>query len=405
MRPLEGIRVLDLSRLIPGPYCSLLLADMGSEVIKVEDPQVGDLGRHVQPFIGQMASRFLLLNRNKKSLALNLKTEAGRAVFLRLAERSDVILEGFRPGVMGKLSLGYEKMREVNPRIIYCSISTYGQDGPYRDVIGHDINVLGISGLLDITGVRNGQPIIPGVTIADNASAMLAAMGILAALLAREKTGQGRYLDISMLDSVVSWLFDSVQYQFAEGRTPGRSEGRLWGGVPSYGVYETRDGRYITLGALEQKFKERLLTKLGREDLIEGRGAVTTNIGGEGAEELSVFLKQTFLTKTQQEWVAELADLNICFAPVNTLGEASEHPQVLHRRMVGEVDQPGAGRARVIGDPLKVSDPPVEPGPAPALGEHTVEVLEGLGYSDSEITGMRRKGVVGVPGGGGHAFI
>ncbi len=396
MRPLEGIQVLDLSRLIPGPYCSLLLADMGAEVIKVEDPQGGDHGRQTRPFIGGVSSRFLLLNRNKKSVALNLKAEAGRRVFLQLAEKADVVVESFRPGTMDKFALEYEKVRAVNPRIIYCSISAYGQDGPYRDIVGHDINILGLSGLLDITGVRHGQPIIPGVTIADNAAAMFSALGILAALLAREKTGQGRYLDLSMLDSVVSWLFDSVQYQLALGRTPGKSEGRLWGGVPNYGVYETKDGRYITLGSLEPKFKEALLKKLGWEEPIHGQGALSP--GGVAVDEdLAAFLRRTLLTRTQEEWVEELEPLNLCFTPVNTVGEAVSHPQVISRRMVVEVEDPQAGHTKIIGDPLKVSDPPVEPRPAPLLGQHTRETLAGLGYGDAEIEEMRRHGVISVP--------
>ncbi|HLB12775.1 MAG TPA: CaiB/BaiF CoA-transferase family protein [Dehalococcoidia bacterium] len=397
MRPLEGIRVLDLSRLIPGPYCSLLLADMGAEVIKVEDPQGGDHGRQTTPFIGGMSSRFLLLNRNKKSIALNLKSQEGRRIFLRLAEKADVILESFRPGTMDKFGLEYEKVSAVNPRIIYCSISAYGQDGPYRDIVAHDVNILGLAGLLDITGGRDGQPVIPGVTIADNAAAMFAALGILAALLAREKTGRGRFLDVSMLDSVMSWLFDSVQYQLALGRTPGKSEGRLWGGVPLYGVYETKDGKFVTLGSLEPKFKEQLLKKLGREDLIADRGTLS-EVGVATNEELAGFLRSTFLTRTQEEWVRELEPLNICFSPVNTIGEALSHPQVVSRRMVMEVDDPVAGHTRVIGDPLKVSEPPVEPGPAPLLGQHTGEFLAGLGYTDSQIEELRLEGVVGVSG-------
>lgn len=388
MRPLEGIRVLDLSRLIPGPYCSLLLADMGAEVIKVEDPKGGDHGREVRPFIGAVGSRFLLLNRNKKSVALNLKDPTGRKVFLQMADKADVILESFRPGTMAKFSLEYEDIRAVNPGIVYCSISAFGQDGPYRDIVGHDVNVLGISGLLDITGVRGGQPIIPGVTIADNAAAMFSAMGILAALLARGKTGQGRFLDISMLDSVMSWLFDSAQYQFAQGRTPGKSEGRLWGGVANYGVYETKDGRYITLGSLEPKFKAALLEHLGAAAMIEGQ-SVNSN------DELEQFLRSTFVTRTQAEWVQDLEPLNLCFTRVNTIGEALADPQVVARRMVIEMEDPQAGHARVIGDPIKVSDPPVEPGPVPLLGQHTREVLADLGYSAGEIDEMKRRGVVG----------
>ncbi|MDO8688441.1 MAG: CaiB/BaiF CoA-transferase family protein, partial [Dehalococcoidia bacterium] len=331
------------------------------------------------------------LNRNKKSVALNLKDPAGRKVFLQMAEKADVILESFRPGTMAKFDLEYEDIRAVNPGIVYCSISAFGQDGPFRDIVGHDVNVLGISGLLDITGVRGGQPIIPGVTIADNAAAMFSALGILAALLARAKTGQGRFLDVSMLDSVMSWLFDSAQYQFAQGRTPGKSGGRLWGGIANYGVYETKDGKYITLGSLEPKFKEALLTQLGAVELIKGQGDAHN-------EELAEFLRRTFVTRTQAEWVQELEPLNLCFTPVNTIGEALSHPQVVARRMVIEMDDPQAGHTKGVGDPLKVSDPPVEPGPAPLLGQHTREVLAGLGYSDGEIAEMKRRGVVGMAG-------
>jgi len=394
--PLQGIRILDLTRLIPGAFCTAILADAGAEVIKVEEPNFGDYERQIPPFIGPMASRFLILNRNKKSVALNLKEEKGREIFVEIATEADILVEGFRPGTMKKLGLDYESLRKVNERLIYCSISSFGQDGPYRDIVAHDINILGMTGFFDITGMKGGPPVIPGVQIADSIAAMNAALGLLIALIGREKTGRGQFLDISMLDGVISWLFDAARYLFAGEKVPGRGEGRLWGGFPNYNLYETKDGKFIAVGSLETKFKNLLLRKLGRDDLVEEGGGITSAELKECDRELESFLRQSFLTRTRDEWMEELRELNICVGPVNTLEEAVSHPQAVFREMILNINHPFAGEIKQIGSPLKFSDfsPNVNRLPAPRLGEHTREILESFGYKSKEIDDLIMRNIV-----------
>ena len=394
--PLAGIRVLDLTRLIPGAFCTSILGDAGAEVIKVEEPDVGDYERQIHPFIGSMASRFLILNRNKKSIALNLKEDEGREIFLKMVKEADVLLEGFRPGAIKKLGLDYESLKQINRRLIYCSISSFGQDGPYRDVVAHDINILGMSGFFHVTGVKGGAPVIPGLQIADSVAGMNAALAILFAHMTREKTGKGQLIDISMFDGVISWMFDALKYAFAGESVPERGEGRLCGGFPNYNLYETKDGKYVAVGSLETKFKNALLKKLGREDLIEQGAEATSTEFKESDKELHTFLCETFLTKTRDEWIEELGELNICVSPVNTMEEALSHPQVLFREMALEVNHPSAGKIKQIGSALKFSDIPLDANrlPAPRQGEHTREILGRLGYPESGINELMKKKIV-----------
>ncbi|MCK4819989.1 CoA transferase, partial [bacterium] len=274
--PLQDIKILDLTRLIPGAVCTSILGDAGAEVIKVEEPNIGDYERQIRPLIGSMASRFLILNRNKKSIALNLKEDKGKKIFLEMVKEADVLVEGFRPGAMKNLGLDYESLRKINQRLIYCSISSFGQDGPYRDVVAHDINILGMAGFFDITGTKEGRPVIPGVQIADSVAGMNGALGIFIALISREKTGRGQLIDISMFDGIMSWMFDATRYVFAGEEVPAKGLGRLWGGFPNYNLYETKDGKYITVGSLETKFKRILLKKLGRDDLAGEEDGLTS---------------------------------------------------------------------------------------------------------------------------------
>ena len=394
--PLEGFRVLDLTRLIPGAFCTSILGDAGAEVIKVEEPDVGDYERQIHPFIGSVASRFLILNRNKKSIALDLKEEDGRKIFLKMVKEADVLLEGFRPGAMKKLGFDYESLQEINRKLVYCSISSFGRDGPYRDVVAHDINILGMSGFFHVTGVKGGAPVIPGLQIADSVAGMNAALAILFAIMNREKTGKGQLIDISMFDGVISWMFDAARYAFAGESVPEKGEGRLCGGFPNYNLYETKDGRYVAVGSLETKFKNALLKKLGREDLIEqGVGATSTEFK-ESDGKLHAFLCETFLSKTREEWMDELGELNICVSPVNTMEEALSHPQALFREMVLEVNHPSAGKIRQIGSALKFSDISLDANrfPAPRQGEHTKEILGRLGYSNGRINALVKRKIV-----------
>ena len=397
--PLHGIRVLDLSRLIPGAVCTSILGDAGAEVIKVEETNVGDYERQIQPFIGSMGSRFLILNRNKKSVAVNLKEAEGRDVFLKAVESADVLVEGFRPGTMKRLGLDYEELESINPGLIFCSISSFGQDGPHRDAVAHDINILGMAGFFSVTGVKEGTPAIPGVQVADSIAGMNAALAIVIALLARQKTGRGQFVDISMFDGVISWLFDAARYLFAGEAVPGTGAGRLWGGLPNYNVYRTKDGKHITVGSLESKFKRALLTELGREDLIDQSSETTTSNIRESDAEAQAALEKVFLTKTKDEWMEQLEPLNICVGPVNTMEEALAHPQVKARGMLVEVNHPVAGNISQIGSPLKFSDARLDPNriPAPRLGEHTAEIMEQLGFEKEEIKDLMRRRIVREP--------
>lgn len=394
--PLEGIRVLDLTRLIPGAFCTAILGDAGAEIVKVEEAKTGDYEREIRPFIESMASRFLILNRNKKSIALNLKGGEGQEIFLKMASKADVLVEGFRPGAMKKLGLDYESLRKVNQRLVYCSISSFGQEGPFRDVVAHDVNLLGLAGFFHVTGVKGGAPVIPGLQIADSVAGMNAALAILFALMNREKTGKGQQIDISMFDGVVSWMFDAVRYAFAGESVPGKGKGRLNGGLPNYNLYETKDGKHVAVGSLETKFKNTLLKKLGRGDLIEEGEGITTSDVRESGGELHAFLQRAFLTKTRNEWMEELGELNICVSPVNTVEEAIAHPQAAYREMVIDTDHPSVGRIKQIGSPLKMSTISFDVSrlPAPRLGEHTREILGSLGYGKGEIDELIKKGIV-----------
>jgi crotonobetainyl-CoA:carnitine CoA-transferase CaiB-like acyl-CoA transferase len=372
---LARFRMLDLSRQLPGPFCSMLLADLGMDVLAVYAPT------------DPMGMGIPLLGRNKRSLTLNLKAPEGREIFHRLARDADVVLEGSRPGAAARLGVDWETLRALNPRLVYCSISGYGQDGPYRDRVGHDVNYLGFAGVIGLTGTAGGPPAIPGVQIADiGGGALTAAIGILAALLAREETGRGQFVDIAMLDGSVAWQVIHASRWLADKREPARGDTLLTGHHPCYAVYETRDGRHVTVGALEPHFWRTLCERLGMPELAERQFA-------EGAERDEIFrrIRARFRERTMAEWVDELADLDICFGPVATLPETMRDPQVRHRGMVLEAPD---GRT-TLGNPIKLSDtPPTLRTPPPELGQHTDAVLGRLGYSAGDIAGLRARGVV-----------
>jgi len=393
MRPLEGIKILDLTRLLPGPYGTMLLGDLGAEVIKIEEPEQGDYARWNPPHINGVGSRHLLLNRDKKSITLNLKAPKGRSIFLKMVEKgADVLIEQFRPGVMDRLGLGYKELEKVNPRLIYCSLTGFGQDGPYKDIAGHDINYIGIGGILGTTGVKGGSPAIPGIQIADLvAGGIYAVIGILTALIARQKTGRGQFIDISMLDGVVSLIPDQAALFFAEGISPGAGERRLTGGLPQYNVYRTQDGKYLAVGALEEKFWANLCRLIGKPEWAE-------KIPKEKeprCEEIKAEMARIFLTKNQKEWVDLLMPNDTCVTALKSLEEVFADPQVLHRKMLVETIHPRAGRVRQIGVPIKFSETPGEiRTPAPEIGEHTEEILKEMGYTEEEIQRLRKGGVI-----------
>jgi crotonobetainyl-CoA:carnitine CoA-transferase CaiB-like acyl-CoA transferase len=390
--PLEGIRVLDLSRLLPGPFCSLILADLGAEVIKVEEPGFGDYIRWVPPLIRGKSYRYLILNRNKKSITIDLKSPQGKEIFLKLASKSDIVLESFRPGVAKRLGISYEHLRTRNSGLIYCAISGYGQDGPYSNLSGHDIDYIGYGGALGITGEKGRPPIIPGVQIADiGGGGMLAAISILAALMARSKTGRGQFVDVSMLDGVVSWLSIHAAQYFGEGKSPERGKMMLSGGLAAYNVYETSDGRYLTLGILEEWFWKNLCNALGREDLCK-----INFMNPSEQPNLSSFLEETFKKKPLSEWINILNSADVPCGPVNSIEEVFNDKQVLHRKMVLEISDPVLGTIKQIGTPIKLSETPVTfRNPPPELGQHTEELLAKLiGLTNEQIKALKKARII-----------
>jgi crotonobetainyl-CoA:carnitine CoA-transferase CaiB-like acyl-CoA transferase len=403
--PLEGVRVLDLSRLLPGGFCSLLLADFGAEVLKVEDTGMGDYIRWSPPFYdgaheSARSALFLSLNRNKRSIRLDLKSDGGREALLRLVREYDVVLESFRPGVLDRLGVGYERMREENQGIVYCAISGYGQDGPKTDASGHDMNYLGLIGLLGLTGDSGGAPVQAGGQIADlGGGALMAAFGIMAALRERDGggvgspgSGQGQMVDVSMSDGALSWLAMVAAAYFADGNVPRRGELPLAGALVCYRPYECSDG-WVSLGALEPKFWQAWCRGVGREDLI---GVQFERPGSDAHRQI----QEVFRSRSREQWEAFAREHDCCLEPVLELDEALDSELVAAREMVVELSQPGAERVvRQLGIPIKLDRTPGDHAriPGPALGEHTEEVLLGAGYSDAEVAELLDSGAVAGP--------
>lgn len=390
-KPLADIRVLDLTRLLPGAMCTLHLADMGADVVKVEDPREGDYGRRLGPRRKTMSIRFLAINRNKRSLKLDLKQPRGREAFLALARDADAMVESYRPGVVGRLGIDYEAVRAVNPRIVYCSISGYGQTGPYRDRAGHDINYCGYAGILDQIGERGGPPVAPNFQIADLVGgALCAAMGVLAALLDAQRSGQGRYVDASMTDGALAHALMPFTTQAAFGTTKPRGEDFLCGGLPCYGLYETADGRYMALGALEEKFWQRLCKTIGRPDL-----AAHHWVSGEKADAVRAELAAIFGKKTQAHWIERFGDVDCCVTPVLDFAQCLHDPQLAARGMFRTHEHPQEGPVPQLAFPLKLSEFEFSiDRPAPAYGEHSRELLAEAGYDESAIDELEAAGVI-----------
>ena len=401
MLALEGIKVLDFTRNAPGMFCTMVLGDLGADVLMVERPLSGDRAEYervVNRITGleeqRMQAAYNALQRNKRSICLNLKESEARAVLYRLAETADVVVEGFRPGVMDRLGVGYQKIREINPRVVYCSISGYGQDGPYASMAGHDLNYISLAGALGLIGYSEiEKPAIPLNLIADYAGGGLCgAVGVLAALLTRETSGRGQYLDIAMTEGVFYMMAGLVSEYLARGVVPGRGLSRLNGGAPYYNVYQTKDGRYFTVAAIEPWFWENLCRALGREDLVPYQEA-----RGEMRREIADFLEQTFRTRTRDEWFELLKDRNISVGKVYTLDEVLTDPQMVQRGMVVEVEAPDlpTGRVPQVGIPIHLSETPGRVRHAGSVtGRHTDQVLASLGYRSQDIEDLRRRAVV-----------
>ncbi|HKE14737.1 MAG TPA: CaiB/BaiF CoA-transferase family protein [Kofleriaceae bacterium] len=382
-RPLDGIRVLDLSRLLPGPFLTMVLGDMGADVVKIEDPRIGDYMRQIPPVKAGMSGRFLAVNRGKRSLALDLKAEAGRGAFLRMVERADVVVESFRPGVMARLGVGWDALAGRNPRVILCSISGYGQDGPYVERAGHDLNYLALAGVLAMggtAGAAGGAPGMPGVQIADLAGgALWGATAVLGALVGRARTGRGAHLDISMTEGALALLAAELGNVDSGGHVPTRGSATLNGGMACYGVYETADGKYVSVGALEPKFWLAFNRAIGRrEDVSE----LVAPPGRQAAVRAEV--QAILRTRTRDEWAEILASHDCCCEPVLEIDEILDHPVHRAREVFTRV---AAG-----GDSVLQVRTPVGPARtdriAPLLGEHSREVLAEYGFGDGEIRAL-----------------
>jgi len=390
--PLEGIKVLDLSRYLPGPFCTQILADFGAEVIKVEDPRGGDLGRTLTPCIEGESARFPTVNRNKKSITLDLKQEAGKAIFRKLVAKADVVVDQFRPGVMKKMGLDYDALKKINPGIIYCAITGYGWTGPMKDAAGHDLNYLNLAGVTGMTGVFKGRPAMSGVQIADIAGGTLySVIAILLALASREKTGEGQLCDVAMLDCSISLLAYTLGEWAGWGRLPEMGNDVLTGGYACYNVYECKDGKHVSLGAVEDKFWAEFCQKIDRAEYIKPQWNPALQ------QDIQADIRAIMMTKTRDEWVEFFAHNDICFTPVLTMEEMCNHPQVIAREMILKLPNfKGTGRdIPLTGVPIKMSGTPGEAVLTfPKLGEHTDLTLAQAGYSQDEIDVFRKSGII-----------
>jgi alpha-methylacyl-CoA racemase len=382
---LEGVRVLDLTRLLPGPFCTMLLADMGADVVKVEEPGRGDYMRSYPPLHEGQSIVFNAINRNKRSITLNLKSDAGRSAFLKLAARADVVVEGNRPGVMDRLGLGWGTLCGQNPKLVLCSITGFGQTGPWAQRAGHDLNYMAIAGALSLNAEPGRDPHPLGVQVADiGAGAQGAATAILGALLDVARGGPGRHLDVSMTDGALSWLAVPISQMIAEGRgAAGRGELRLTGRYACYRVYRTQDGRHYSVGALEPKFWQELCEAFGRPDLVARQYDE-----GEAQAALQREVEEIFATRTRDEWQALLGGRDVCSEPVLELDEVPRHPHVKARGLVLSTPTGTelAPAVRIQEDWRRL--------PPPRLGEHTAAVLAEVGIEGEELDRMRALGAV-----------
>jgi len=376
-QPKKGIRILDLSRLAPGPYLTQLLADLGAEVIKVETPTAGDYARHAPASMG-WGKTFEMINQGKKSIAINYRNARGREVFLRLVATADVVLEGFRPGTVERLKIDYESLRVIKPDIIFCSLSGYGQDGPYRSRAGHDLNYTAISGALSLNANAGKPPVPYGLTVADLSGAMLAGFAILSALVGRQRNGEGAYLDMALFDGILSWMTPQAGAAFFSGLPVAGGTLALHGGLACYNIYETADGKYLTLGALEPTFWSDFCKIIGRNDLLSRQFDRTVK------EDVAVIFKQRPLA----EWLDVFSATDGCVEPILSFEEMLSHPQVRARGFVREEN----------GQPVGLNTPFVfargTQRSVPGLGEHTTAILKDI-LSDQELEELTSKGIIG----------
>lgn len=391
-RPLDGVVVLDLSRLLPGPFCTQLLANLGADVIKVEDPVRGDYMRSVPPVDEVLSYAFLMVNRGKRSVVLDLRKEEGREVLYRLAKQADVFVEQFRPSTVRKLGVDYSRIRKANPDIIYCSFGGFGRTGPYADKPGHDLNFEALAGILAVgAGRSKGEPAIPGVPVSDLASAFMAAFSIVASLHRRERFGGGEFLEVSIFDTTVSLMILNLARYLGTGEVPLPGETIVTGIFPFYNLYETRDRRWISVACVEPKFWRRLCEILDLSEHAEDH-----YVTGETAQRIIAKLRRAFRSRTLAEWRGIFDGEDLPVMPVLGVDEVVADPHVAARRLLPEVTAGGA-RRRVLAHPVRASESDIRTRTqAPEQGEHTVEVLRRAGYTTPQIRTLRRQGAIGL---------
>lgn len=390
--PLQGIRILDLSRGITGGFCSQQLADFGAEVIKVENNAGGDILRYYPPLVEGEGAQFYMVNRNKKSITLNLRPQEGKDIFKKLVKTSDVVIDQFRPGVMERLGLGYEVLKNINPGIIYCSLSAYGLTGPMWDLSGHDLNFRSMSGMLSLVRGKDNVPHLSPISVAALAGGGLyAALGIMLALYQREKTGQGQLCEVAMVDGALTFMVEALAEWVGTSQLPQRGDKPMPRNYACYNIYRTKDNKYLSLGALEARSWEEFCAMINRREYVN----IQMDI--ERQEEIYQGVQEVFLTRTRDEWVEFFAGHDVQLTPVLEINETIEHPQIQARKMIhwmrnfkeSGVDFP------LIGLPIKLSNGPEEINSNfPKLGENNNEILSLLGYSDEEITGYKNNGVI-----------
>ena len=392
--PLKGIRVLDLSRVLAGPYCSMTLSDLGAEIIKVEIPGRGDDTRAFPPFLEGESSYYLSLNRGKKSLTLNLKDKRGVEVLHRLVEKCDIVLENFRPGVTKRLGVDYDTLKGIKGDLIYCSISSFGQTGPYAKWPGYDLIIQGMSGLMGITGESDRPPVRVGVAVTDINAGMYATMAILSALRVRDQRGIGQHLDVSMMDTAVSWLTYMAGNYFASGKVPQRMGGAHPSIVP-YQTFEAGDGKFLLVAGGNDRLFKILCDVIDMPQLVDDPNYGSNILRVENREVLVPIIQERLLTKPRDDWLAKLRESGFPCGPVNAIDEVFSDPQLLHRDMLVTMDHTKIGEIKQIGAPLKFSETPCSPGlPPPMLGQHTDEVLKFIGYTEAEVAALKKDSVV-----------
>ena len=395
MKALEGIRVLDLTRALAGPFCTLMLGDHGADVVKIEMPGSGDDTRQWgPPYIGEESAYFLSINRNKRSLTLNFKEPEAIKIFLQLAKEADVVVENFTPGVMARFGLDYERVKEANSKIIYCSISGFGQTGPYRNRPAYDQIMQGISGIMSITGEPDGEPQKVGIAITDIGAGMWSAFAIMAAVYHRDQRGEGQHIDVSMMDAQVAWLTYQAAYYFANGQPPKRL-GAAHPTLVPYQAFTCQDGKRINVAVGSERIWERFCQGIQKQDLRDNPDYATNADRVRNRAKLVPYLQELFLTRPVAAWVEDLQAVSVPCGPINDLADVFSDPQLAHRQMYVEMAHPTLGSIKQTGIPIKFSQTPggLDRHP-PLLGEHNGEILRELGYTDSEIRRLSEQSVI-----------